>query len=697
MKKESKVKKIFDKCNLFILAVCIVKLVLMGLMSSDYQDKLFIPFVSSYLEHGGNPYNRFYKQGEISAFPYSPVMLWIQCTGMWLIKTFGITNLFLRNFLFKLPSFVLDFVGYHVLKKIFPDKRRYIAVFYYGSPIILYSVYMHGQLDIIPMVMLLISISYLISKKTISVRYLGGTFFSAIALLCKLHILAVVPIVFLYLIKRDHLRRAMFYLVIVASMIMCIVLPFMTTGFLNMVLLNKEQGVLTNVYFTFYTVRIYIPIMSVWLLYLSAYKINTINRRLFLSLCGIVFAVFLVLCPPMPGWYVWIVPFVALFFASINREKYKNIGLYAVLNVLYLLYFVFLHDKGMVDIYIYGRELSCLKYDSVLLRNGVFTLMSGVLLHIVYSMYHLGVASNSFYLRKNIPFTIGIAGDSGAGKSTMIGVVEKTLGQDNLLYIEGDGDHRWERGDSYWDEYTALNPKANYLYQQAKDLQDLRTGISVRRSDYDHSTGKFTSKKRIVSKKFVMLCGLHALYLPQTRKHIDLKIYIDTDEKLRRYWKIQRDTIHRGHSKEAVIASIEERMPDAVKYIYPQKEYADLIIRYYDKDLVDCMVDNHQVKLCIMLTIGAEVDIEMLANELIEYGIEVEYNYSEDLEKQIVKIESENLEQMQLPVERIAQSIIPQIDEISGESFGDGINAKDGVVMLFLLLLLSTKMQGEVL
>ena len=326
-----------------------------------------------------------------------------------------------------------------------------------------------------------------------------------------------------------------------------------------------------------------------------------------------------------------------------------------------------------------------------------FTLLSGTLLYIIFSMYHLGISNNSLYKRKNIPFTIGIAGDSGAGKTTMIAVVEKCLGEKNLLFIEGDGDHRWERGDENWDEITALNPKANYLYKQAEDLKHLRAGSSVRRVDYDHNTGKFTEQRKNRVKRYVLLCGLHALYLPQTRKNLDLKIYMDSDEKLRRFWKIQRDTSKRGYSKIAILKQIEDRMPDAVKYIYPQKEYADMIVHFYDKTLADCMVEEHEVKMSVFITISAAINVEPLIDELRLNGLSIRYDYTEDLQKQIVDIDANDLEQMKLPVEKIANSIIPQLDEITRENLDkDYPNGKDAVIILFLLLMISGKMKGEI-
>lgn len=135
-------------------------------------------------------------------------------------------------------------------------------------------------------------------------------------------------------------------------------------------------------------------------------------------------------------------------------------------------------------------------------------------------------------------------------------------------------------------------------------------------------------------------------------------------------------------------------MPDAQKFIYPQKNYADLIVKYYDKNLTDCMVENYDVKISVRLMLSAAVDIEPLVNELRGYGITVEYDYSEDLKNQYVTLDADNMEEISLPIEEIAERVIPQLEEITCENLNSDVNAKDGMIILFLLLLISNKMQG---
>lgn len=87
--------------------------------------------------------------------------------------------------------------------------------------------------------------------------------------------------------------------------------------------------------------------------------------------------------------------------------------------------------------------------------------------------------------------------------------------------------------------------------------------------------------------------------------------------------------------------------------------------------------------------------MEPLIDEIRKTGLAVHYDYSDDLESQIVDIDADNLEKMYIPVQEIANRIIPQLDEITREDLTKIGNGKDGVVALFLLLLISYKMQGE--
>lgn len=687
-------KKI-KKFEAFIIIVLILKIIAMGFFSSDYQNNLFMKFIYGFINEIGNkgfsnPYSIF--KNEINLFPYPPIMFLIELIGG--IISIGVKNIFIKNILFKIPSLVFDLLGLYFLVKMFPDRRRYIGVLYFASPIIFYATYMHGQLDIIPTVFLLGSLYFLINKR-------NNMIFSimlALALSSKLHILAIIPLLYLYIYKKDGFVEATKSVGISFLLTILIILPFFDTenNFMKMVIMNKEQKGVTSIFLQYQNNRIYFSILAIMCIYLKAFSLKKINKNLLYSFCGVLFSIFLILVLPMPGWYVWIVPFITIFFVNVSMDKYVNIYIYLFLNILYGIYFIFAHKTTYTDLYFINYNLNFLKVPNAVFINIVFTMLTAVLTYTSYMMYQLGIAESLFYKRKNKSFSIGISGDSGAGKSTLIEMIKNIFGEKNILFLEGDGDHKWERGDEMWKQITALNPKANYIHKQAEDLNKLRRSQNVFRVEYDHDTGKFTESSKVKSKPYIVLCGLHALYLPKMRKNLDLKIYMDVDEKLRRYWKIQRDVYQRGYKKEKVLEAIEQRMPDALKYIYPQKKYADILIRYFDQNLEDYTIENYNVKLDLEITLNADVDLEDLILELQKNGIYPRQDYKEDLTKQTVIFYGEELNQKSINFREISEKIIPNLDEILNKDLNYENNL-NGIIELIILVLISYKMrEGDI-
>jgi len=179
--------------------------------------------------------------------------------------------------------------------------------------------------------------------------------------------------------------------------------------------------------------------------------------------------------------------------------------------------------------------------------------------------------------------TISICGDSGSGKSYLSNIINEILPFNETLIFETDRYHKWERGDIKYKNYTHLHPEANYLEKLTSDVYELSLGNDIFAVDYDHTSGRFTEPKCIKSNNCIILCGLHTLYNNSLKDIGDIKIYLDTDPKLKLNWKINRDTNERNHSTEKIINSIKEREEDLKKFIEPQKENANIIISYkYD-------------------------------------------------------------------------------------------------------------------
>ncbi len=682
-----------------ILVGVLFKLLLMGLFSSDYQDQMFIPFVDLFL-HGENPYQVYFDNGLLPSFPYPPVMLLVECIGGVFVTFISGMPVFLRNLIFKLPILFADLLGLYFLFCISRDKRKYILALYFLSPIILYASYMHGQLDLIPTVFLVGAVYYLsemnMAAKREHIYERRFILFLTLALASKFHIAAALPLFFLHIYKRKGWKKAVWMTGFPVVLTVAAVLPFWGSGFVNMVLLNREQQAINRVYLDYGNAHLLLTVLVLLFLYFQVFWVNQINRDLLISMTGLLFSVFLIFVPAMPAWFIWIVPFFMLYLARQGESRGKMVFVYGGFNVLYLVYYVFFHTTQFVDLYFLGRSLAFLKLSDDNVKDIVFSLMVGIFLILVVCMYLYGVGSNSYYRRRSRPFTIGIAGDSGAGKTRLLRSLETLLSKERVLALEGDGDHKWERGDQNWKEITHLNPRGNYLYRQAEDLRVLRGNNSIKRVDYDHETGTFTRKRRLLPKPYVVLCGLHSLYLPQMRQVLDIKVYLDTDEALRCHWKLCRDQGERGHDRAAVFEQIKARRGDAEKYIYPQKQYADLVIRYFDETLLkrpDRAGKVKDITLGVEFVLDAGINVEPLLTLLRDRGVAGELSYN-DLLHQKVSFRGEDLHVGRGVWAKTAVAVIPQIEDLTGGRilWEEGVG---GLVQLMLLLVIGEIMKRD--
>jgi phosphoribulokinase len=175
-------------------------------------------------------------------------------------------------------------------------------------------------------------------------------------------------------------------------------------------------------------------------------------------------------------------------------------------------------------------------------------------------------------------FTLGVAGDSGSGKTTFTEGIRSIFGTDLVSTITLDDYHSLDRdGRRKWG-LTALNPKANRIDQLEQDLVLLKRGVPVEKPVYNHTTGVFDPPVIFHPKKILILEGLHTLFTPTLRKYLDFTLFVDPTKEVKSDWKIRRDVKMRGYTRDAVIREMAEREPEYERYIAPQKEFADAVI-----------------------------------------------------------------------------------------------------------------------
>jgi phosphoribulokinase len=181
---------------------------------------------------------------------------------------------------------------------------------------------------------------------------------------------------------------------------------------------------------------------------------------------------------------------------------------------------------------------------------------------------------------------IGVAGDSGCGKSTFLRRLTDLFGEDFVTVICLDDYHCLDRKQRKETGITALDPRANNFDLMAEQMKALKEGHAIDKPIYNHETGMIDPPERVEPNHVIVIEGLHPLYDERVRSLIDFSVYLDISDEVKIAWKIQRDMAERGHRYEDVLFAINARKPDFTAYIDPQKQYADVVIQVLPTNLI---------------------------------------------------------------------------------------------------------------
>ena len=222
-------------------------------------------------------------------------------------------------------------------------------------------------------------------------------------------------------------------------------------------------------------------------------------------------------------------------------------------------------------------------------------------------------------------FVIGVAGDSGSGKTTFTRAIREIFGDDLVSTITLDDYHLFSREERKRRRITPLAPEANDLAGLGRDIGLLRKGQPVTKPVYNHETGEIEGPVLFYPKKILILEGLHTLFTPGLRSLLDFTLFVDPEPAVKYEWKAKRDTERRGYTEREVRDEIERRRVDYERYIAPQKTHAEavIVIRHskYGKEL-GAAQGVYQVTLCQMgpdrMVEETELDIDL--NRLLSPG-----------------------------------------------------------------------------
>lgn len=180
------------------------------------------------------------------------------------------------------------------------------------------------------------------------------------------------------------------------------------------------------------------------------------------------------------------------------------------------------------------------------------------------------------------PYTIGITGGSGSGKTYFLTKLSQRFGTDEICFISQDNYYH-PRDRQQTDDRGVKNfdlPEAIDFARFAEDIRCLKRGEVVTLTEYTFNNPKATPKNIIYKPAPILVIeGLFVQYFPEIRQELDLKIFIEAKDYLKLSRRIKRDNEERGYDLEDVLYRYHYHvMPVYERLIEPLKHQADLII-----------------------------------------------------------------------------------------------------------------------
>lgn len=179
-------------------------------------------------------------------------------------------------------------------------------------------------------------------------------------------------------------------------------------------------------------------------------------------------------------------------------------------------------------------------------------------------------------------FILGIAGGTGAGKTTLADAIQERFG-DRAALIAHDSYYR-DLSDKTVDERAKTNfdaPDALETKLLSEHLKLLRDGHPVQVPCYDFSTHtRVLGDHYIINPSSVVIVeGILLFTDPKICGLLDLRVFVETDVDERILRRIQRDVDERGRSVSSVMEQyLTTVKPMHAKYVEPSRMEADLVV-----------------------------------------------------------------------------------------------------------------------
>lgn len=182
----------------------------------------------------------------------------------------------------------------------------------------------------------------------------------------------------------------------------------------------------------------------------------------------------------------------------------------------------------------------------------------------------------------NKPFTIGITGGSGSGKTYFLQGLSSCFKPDEICLISQDNYYKPraqqpvdENGIKNFDLPVSIDREA---FQQ--DLLKLKAGQNVIKQEYTFNNPQAKTKLlEFKTAPILVVEGLFVQYFEEISNELDLRVFIEAKDHVKLGRRIKRDQVERGYDIDDVLYRYQYHvMPVYERLIEPLKHDADLVV-----------------------------------------------------------------------------------------------------------------------
>ena len=179
-------------------------------------------------------------------------------------------------------------------------------------------------------------------------------------------------------------------------------------------------------------------------------------------------------------------------------------------------------------------------------------------------------------------FIVGIAGGSGAGKTTFLRALMHHYTEGQVALVSQDNYYKPKALQSA-DDNGIINfdlPSSIDHEHFVKDMEDLAQGKSITKLEYNFNNPAWEPKPIVVAPApIIVMEGLFVFHFPEIMNRLHYRVYLDADVDLRLNRRIDRDGKQRGYPEHEVRYQWENHVrPAELQFLEPYKQQCELVV-----------------------------------------------------------------------------------------------------------------------